>query len=269
MKISVIIPTYKPKEYLKECLDALLTQTLSKNLFEVIIVLNGCKLPFFYQIKEYIEKHINVNWHFIQTDDCGVSNARNIALDAANGEFITFIDDDDWVSPTYLEELLEKADKETISLCYPLTFKDGTTQYEEYYITGDYNRNIYKKNVSYTAARKYFSGPVYKLIHREIIGNRRFDKRFKNGEDAVFMFLISDCFKNVVFTSKDSIYYRRIRVQSASSRKKSVSEIFVNMVRMINAYFCIFLKRPAKYNKSFFFTRILGTVHCTIEQLKI
>ena len=53
--ISVIIPTYKPSEYLKECLHSLRRQTLSANCFEIIIILNGCNEPFFSEIKEYIE----------------------------------------------------------------------------------------------------------------------------------------------------------------------------------------------------------------------
>ena len=53
MKISVIIPSYKPQEYLWQCLDSLCSQTFPKEDFELILVLNGCKEPYYEQIKAY------------------------------------------------------------------------------------------------------------------------------------------------------------------------------------------------------------------------
>ena len=61
MKISVIIPTYKPKEYLWECLDSLYNQTLSKQDFEVLLVLNGCDEPYKSNIRKYINNHCDFN----------------------------------------------------------------------------------------------------------------------------------------------------------------------------------------------------------------
>ena len=96
MKISVIVPTYKPKEYLWECLDSLVAQTLPGREWELLLVLNGCCEPWRTQIEQYIgSKMQGMNVVFVQTDTPGVSNARNIALDRARGEYITFIDDDD------------------------------------------------------------------------------------------------------------------------------------------------------------------------------
>ena len=54
MKISVIVPTYKPQAYLWECLNSLCLQTLSKEDFEVILVLNGCCEPYKTQIQQYL-----------------------------------------------------------------------------------------------------------------------------------------------------------------------------------------------------------------------
>lgn len=57
MKISVIVPTFKPKDYLWECLDSLVAQTLAKDDFGVLIVLNGCLEPYRSEIKAYIAKN--------------------------------------------------------------------------------------------------------------------------------------------------------------------------------------------------------------------
>ena len=104
MKISVIIPTYKPQAYLWECLDSLCGQTFPKSDFEVILVLNGCCEPYDGLIKEYITGHPEMQWNYIQTDKGGVSNARNIALSEAKGEYIAFVDDDDYFSESYFPQ---------------------------------------------------------------------------------------------------------------------------------------------------------------------
>ena len=270
MKISVIVPTYKPKEYLWECLDSLVAQTLPGSEWELLLVLNGCREPWRTQIEQYIgSKMQGMNVVFVQTDTPGVSNARNIALDRARGEYITFIDDDDYVSPQYLEELCSNASERTISLCYPLSFINGSSDYKEYHITSDYKRNISEKEISYEKARKYFSGPVYKLIHNNIIGNRLFDIKFANGEDSIFMFLISDRFEKVRFTSTHAVYYRRIRQDGASFSKKSICEVIHNQLRMIGTYTSIYFCHPFSYSATFYITRILGAIHGAIEQFRI
>lgn len=260
MNISVIIPIYKPQNYLWECLDSLCNQTLDKRLYEVILVLNGCDEPYNTNIIEYIQKHSNVRWNYIQTNQVGVSNARNIALDVSQGEYITFIDDDDYVSSSYLEELFSLANKEIISLCYPVAFDDGTDEFYQYYVTRCYNQFVSYGKQPYINARKYFSGPVYKLIHKDIISNRRFNLNFKNGEDSLFMFEISDNYKYVDFTSKNAIYYRRIRTNSASQSQR-FSYITNNCLKLMWITTKIYLNNYKNYSFDFYFTRILAFVH--------
>lgn len=261
MNISVIIPTYKPLDYIWECLDSLINQSYPKTDFEIIIVLNGTIEPYKTEIERFIAlKMQGMNVNFIHTEQGGVSYARNLALDAAKGEYVTFIDDDDFVSPSYLDELYRKADENTISVCYPLSFVDGTDNYEPYLITGDYIRNAGKGKCDFKIARKFFSGPVYKLISKKMIGERRFDNRFKNGEDSLFMFLISDKFKYVDFTSKNAIYYRRIREGSAVMVKRKFFERFKNQMKIIKEYSRIWVSSFFMYSFSFYITRILGAL---------
>lgn len=269
MKISVIVPTYKPKDYLWQCLDSLVSQTYPKGDFEVILVLNGCEEPYKSDIEKYIStKMSGMNVNLIHTLHGGVSNARNIALDQAKGEYVTFIDDDDYVSRSYLEELLKIASKDTISLCYPLSFVDGTVMYKSYYITKNFDSiELLDKPIDYKLAKLFFGGPVYKLIHKDVIGDRRFDIRFKNSEDSLFMFLISDKFKYVSVTSKEAIYYRRIRNGSAVTRKRYIREVFINSIRIILSYSKIYFSNPGRYDFSFFVTRCLGQFHIILNRL--
>lgn len=262
MKISVIVPTYKPQAYLWECLDSIYNQSLSKSDYELVLVLNGCNEPYNTQILDWLSKHKDLNVQFFQTDMGGVSNARNIALDNAKGEYVTFIDDDDLISPVYLQELYEKASPDTISLCYPYAFNDGKIEIQlPYGITDAYSYCIeHKCNKLTSMVRKYFSGPWMKLIPMSFIHDRRYDVRFKNGEDSLFMFLISDKIKKVAFTSKDAVYYRRYRDNSAYTRSKTKREIIANKTSLIKAYISIYLRKPQKYSLLFFITRLLGTL---------
>lgn len=263
MRISIIVPTYKPQAYLWECLDSIYKQTFPKTDYELVLVLNGCNEPYNTQINEWFSNHSDLQVQYFQTDEGGVSNARNIALDNVRGEYVTFIDDDDLTSPMYLEELYEKATPDTVSLCYPYAFNDGKIekQLSSYGVTDAYNYCIeHKCNKLTSMVRKYFSGPCMKLIPMSFIQDRRYDVRFKNGEDSLFMFLISDKIKKVAFTSKDAIYYRRYRDNSAYTRGKTKRENIANKMNMIKAYISIYLRKPQKYSLLFFITRLLGTL---------
>lgn len=262
MKISVIIPTYKPQAYLWECLDSLVYQTFPKEDFEVILVLNGCTEPWKSQIQEYIDtKMQGMNVNFIHTEQGGVSNARNMALDVAEGEYITFIDDDDYVSPEFIEELYVRTTHYRTAISNTIAFEDRTGKiFEDYVISKDFEKCKRKTKVSVVKARRYFAGPVRKLIAMEIIGDRKFDVSFKNGEDTLFMFLISDKIKEVTCMSNSAIYYRRIRESSASMRKRSFLNRSVNSFRLILEYSKIYFSSPLRYNGIFYIMNVLGSI---------
>ena len=259
MKISAIIPTYKPQGYLWQSLDALSEQTLPKEDFEVLLILNGCQHPYEKEILEYIDKHRNkIQIKFIQTETPGVSNARNMGLDAASGEYITFIDDDDLVSPQYLEELYAKAAPDVISLCYPKAFTTDIQSPLKYNKSRIFEKHHLRDIEPFYNERTIFSGAWMKLIHRDIIGSRRFPLNFKIGEDCLFMFLISDRMKKVRYTSDAAIYYRRFRVGSAIMSQRSVYFYITNFLRMIAFYSRIYFRHPLRYNFYFYSTRVLG-----------
>lgn len=260
-RISVIIPSYKPGDYIWECLDSLYDQTLDKLEFEVIVILNGCNEPWQNDIQTWIKNHPSLNLSLIQTDQGGVSNARNIGIDHAKGEYIAFIDDDDYVSPSYLEELLALSSPGSVALTDSIYFADETR-------TMDYN-NIHHKeyvrlkdsdNPSLYQSRRFFNGPVMKLIHKDIIGKRRFDTRFANGEDSLFMALISDRIKSCRFCSSDAVYYRRIRINSATTKKRSMFNRLLNCLKAISQYSKYWIKNPLNYNPAFMASRIAATI---------
>lgn len=269
MKISVIIPTYKPQEYLWECLDSLVAQTLPKEDFEIIVVLNGCKEPYYQQIWQYINNHPEMNWRYLQIDKGGVSNARNRALDVAKGDYVTFIDDDDYVSDNYLQSLYEKAKDDLIVIACPYAFEDGSTKEVDYRVTEEYRRLATQGVQHSSKARKFFSGPCMKLIPMSFIQGRRFNPSFKVGEDSLFMFSISNKFKDVAFADDTVRYYRRYRPNSAITIKKSPWFLIHNAMRMIWEYFKLYFGHFGKYSLERFLFGILGAIKGAIVNMKI
>lgn len=267
--ISVIIPTYKPQDYIWACLDSLVNQTFDRRLFEVILVLNGCNEPYAGRLKKYIQLYMSaMKVVFIQTDQGGVSQARNLALDRAQGEFIAFLDDDDYVSPRYLEALYVAAHVDRIAIAYPYAFDDGKDTVQlPYPMSQVFERWKGAETSLTTSARKFFSGPCMKLIPASIIGGRRFDVKFKNGEDSIFMFLISDRVKSLKFASSEAVYYRRFRENSAVTTRRKATDIIGNAFRMMAAFTGIYLKRPRAYLLSFYLTRMMAVCRSIIVNL--
>lgn len=265
MKITVIVPTYKPQAYLWECLDSIYNQTLPKSDYELVLVLNGCNEPYNVQINEWLTKHSKLQVQYFQIDEGGVSNARNIALDNARGEYVTFIDDDDYISCTFLKELLENSSESCVTISNTVAFDDFTKEKQKGYIVAkDFDKCLEKYAISLVDARRFFAGPVRKLIHRNIIGHRRFDIRFKNGEDTLFMFLVSDKIKQISCTSKKAIYYRRIRENSANMHKRSLLNRLSNSLNLIREYSFIYVLSPKKYDLKLYITNVLGALKTII-----
>ena len=169
MKVSIILPTYKPASYIYECLYSIDKQTLDKSTYELVIILNGCNEPYKTELDNYISQSLSddLNINFIQTDQGGVSNARNIGIEQSKGDYITFIDDDDYVSPSYIEELLKNASPDVVSLSNTIAFDDETGEHDENYrISKAFDEN---KTTNINGARKYFSGPWAKLDRKSVV----------------------------------------------------------------------------------------------------
>lgn len=253
--ISVIIPTYRPCVFLKECLQSLNTQTLSKDKFEIVIVLNGENEPY-YRFVENIISNFDLDIKFIYTAEKGVSNARNIGLKESVGKYICFIDDDDLVSTNFLENLYNFSGNDYIVVADFRTFHNDLV-----HIGYDYVSKAFKstKNNSLICRRSFLSSSCGKLIPRDIINNREFNTNLKNSEDAVFMYKISNRINRIELAKKNTIYYRRIRETSASRSKKSFLYRINNILNVCSSYIAIYFHSPKEYSFILLLTRILGT----------
>ena len=104
-KISVIIPVYNCEKFIEKCLQSLVNQTLTD--IEIILVNDGSTD----NSQKIIEKFSDTRIKLINKKNGGQSSARNVGLDVANGEYIGFIDSDDWVDSDFFEKLYNTAKK--------------------------------------------------------------------------------------------------------------------------------------------------------------
>jgi len=266
MMVSVVIPSYAPGVYLTECLKSLEAQTISKDLFEVLIVLNGPREPYYDLISNYLSKS-ELSSNLIYTDVKGISNARNTGLDNINSKYIVFIDDDDLISPEYLQELIELADQRTIAISNFKTFKNDSTKFENDYLTYTYNRLKKRNQLSLLSSRRFFSNVCGKMIPVSIIGTTRFDCKLKNGEDSVFIVEISKNIEKIKLTAGNAIYFRRLRQESASRKKIAYRELFEITVHEIGRYISMGIHEPKKYNVLFLFIRIMASLKSLANNL--
>lgn len=262
MKVSVIIPTFKPGDYLFACLHSLFKQTMKPSDFEILLILNGCSEPYYSNIKNYILRNNFSNLKLIRTDEKGVSAARNIGLEHSQGDYVCFIDDDDYVSTTYLEDLYSTVSPDSISICPLKCFKDGAEMelYDDY-ITKNYNYLVENRNgrITLLSARHYFSNPVCKLIPIEVARKGSFNSSVSIGEDGLYFFKISPYIKNIELAPKSAVYYRRIRENSSSRHVDHKSKI-KKLFSLLWQYLISWFKSPFRYNVIFLMTRLAAVI---------
>ena len=143
-KVSLIIPVYNAEKYLQECLDSAINQTLEN--IEIIIVNDGSTDNSLTICKRYSQKDSRIK--LISQKNSGVAVARNIALQTATGEYIAFMDSDDYIDKNMLFDMYTKAKRDNADIV-TCQFKhiqnDGTVKYQSDYIASEkdsYFRNL-------------------------------------------------------------------------------------------------------------------------------
>lgn len=174
IKVSVIIPVYNVQAYLGKCLESLVGQTLAQ--IELIVVNDGStddsqKIidAFRIQYPEIIKAYTKENG--------GLSDARNFGLEKASGQYIGFVDADDWVTPNMFEEMYDLAEKHHAQMVVCNLQKideSGKVTQKLVQIPNMPERIVLKNHFSVFSDLSYFA--CNKLFNRELFGNHRFKK---------------------------------------------------------------------------------------------
>ena len=207
--ISVIVPVYKVERYLPRCIESILRQTYTN--FELILVDDGTPDRSGIICDRYAEKDSRIR--VIHKENGGVSTARNAGIDAAKGEWITFVDSDDWVSDEYLETLIHPMNEERYDLIVAGVeyryFKIVRRNSNELSIdmSGINNEVVFE-----SICKTEFSGPCFKLFSSSIIKDNSlyFPENVAMAEDAIFVKKYLKLCKKIYVSSKTVYYYNRL-----------------------------------------------------------
>jgi glycosyltransferase involved in cell wall biosynthesis len=228
-KISVIIPVYNVEKYLVKCIDSVLSQTFTD--FECILIDDGSPDNCGKICDEYAKKDRRTK--VIHQENSGVSSARNAGLDIAQGEWITFIDSDDWVDENYLELMYNNAVNNNIdlSICGMCSIGENGKLIEKskQFPIMFFDKISAKKTLF---CFEYFTtATVSKLVNRKYVyeNNIRFDTEIKICEDGLFWFEIIDKVDRVLYDSTPCYNYMR-NENSALNSIKAVDNYMTNYI---------------------------------------
>ncbi len=196
--ISIVIPVYNSEQYLSNCLESIINQTY-KNL-EIILVNDGSTDNSLDILKEYqkIDKRIKI----INTENHGVSHARNTGIKNTKGEYISFVDSDDTIEIDTIETLYNDLidSKADLVQCNNLI-----NEYQYFYtyenIKIDGKKEVYEKFLNENICCTVWG----KLFKRKLFNNVSFNEIYHNHEDELFLFdIIKNC--KTVFLEKRHMY---------------------------------------------------------------
>lgn len=190
-KISIVVPVYNAEKCIKRCLDSIIGQTFSD--CEVLLINDGSTDSSLNILENYTKKDERLK--IITQKNAGPSAARNTGIDNATGEYVYFVDADDYIVEDALERLYQAAvssDSE-LTVCGYYIVKDGVTkEHESYYEPGVYegedSRSIaldLLSNHSYKYLRPY---TWIRMVRRDVLGNPRlrFTDEIRRSEDYLF-----------------------------------------------------------------------------------
>ena len=213
-KISIIIPSYNEEKNISRCLDSVLNQTFTD--FEVLCVDDGSTDKTFDIIKKYSEKDGRIIP--LKNSEKGVSSARNFGIDNSKGEYIGFVDSDDFIQPQMYEFLYRALTENNcdFSVCrYEKTseIKEKSFEYKSEKFSPEnfisFNNIIFNNNNELV-----FSAIWTKLISKSFIKNIRF-KKYRIGEDTVFNSELYSKSNNSVFVNSE-LYTYYVNTESVS-----------------------------------------------------
>ena len=278
-KISVIVPVYKAEKYLHRCVDSILSQTFTD--FELILVNDGSPDNSGAICDEYAQKDNRVR--VFHKENGGVSSARNLGLDNAEGEWITFVDSDDYIEQEYLniptsteDDLLIQNYELFSNVSHVETFEKSTIKSAE--MQDFINKNLHKEILRLILS-KFFKTEIIKN------NNITFDNEIKIGEDSIFIQEYLFYTKSVKYVATAKYMYRcddnYNRYKLPTSNAVDILHRFIANYKKLNADSIAFLNfafnffwgltDPQKHNKEnrlWYRDRIVKRVYKIVRKQK-
>lgn len=236
--LSIVVPVYNVKNYLKNCIDSIIEQEYQN--WELIAVDDGSTDGSGELLDALAETDERIK--VLHIENSGVSNARNCGLDIATGEYIGFVDSDDYIDKKMYSYLVETALKENsdivqcgFQMVNTFNYQSEKTQYKTKQINGreDIISNFCNKNIANSLCNKIFK--------KTIISDLRVNTDYRTSEDGLFVYeCCKKCERVSIFDGEYYFYYQR---------RNSVTHEPVNEKRMDVFRFLDLLKEENKNDR--------------------
>ena len=210
--ISIIVPIYNVENYLRQCLDSIMNQTYQN--FECLLINDGSPDNSADICREYVSK--DSRFRYFEKKNGGVSSARNLGIEHSKGQYITFIDSDDWVDSDYVETLYGELIKENADIAVSTykRFEMGDNCWYVHAFQRGYDKKVFtnKKLMDellfldgFDNSYRFVCG---KLVRKYLLDNIAFNEMTTLGEDMEFWFKIYTVSDRVVYVNKETYNYR-------------------------------------------------------------
>lgn len=227
-KLSIIVPVYNAEKWLRRCVDSLLNQELPSDDYEIILVDDGSKDGSPEICDDYAAAHTGLV-HVIHQPNGGVSMARNAGLDAAVGEYVMFVDADDYIEPNCLHKIVGQVYKSNAEVLF---YKHRVITEHSERIDNSVPVGITEKDIctgEYYMLNGGDVGSIWRGLYlRKLIEklNLRFYPNITH-QDVLFNFQIMPIVERIAFC--DVLVYDYIYEGESLTRTKSVEKIKYNI----------------------------------------
>lgn len=232
--ISVIVPVYKVEPYLRQCVDSIRNQTYTN--LEILLVDDGSpdNCPAICDAYAAQDPRVRV----IHKANGGQSSARNVALDDCTGEYIAFVDSDDWIEPTAYEEMMSFVQVKQLDVvyCVPNEITDGEVTGTRYHYYPDETVVDAKEILARTLRNEISAEPWLKLCHRRCWDGLRFPEGRIYEDVAIAFYPLVKAERAVGFLDRALYNYRINRTGTTYSRKPIARYHFYLALRERYAY---------------------------------
>ena len=235
--ISIIVPIYNVSKYLDKCVESILNQNY-KNI-ELILVDDGSTDGSEKKCDDWAKKDSRVV--VIHKENGGSADSRNLGMEAAKGDYIGFVDSDDWIAPEMYEKLIEVIQERNLdmSVCFFKAVSDENYVFNntEYPITEYTGRDF--ANLIIAEKKPRISYAIWKCLYkREVIKDIKFYKGVHYNEDAVFLIESLWNAKKMAFIDAPMYYYRvhESSISNIDISEKRIDDILFKCEWLIDFY---------------------------------
>lgn len=200
--VSILIPVYNTEEYLPKCLDSIVNQTYSN--LQVVIIDDGSKDASLSIAQKYAKQYPCIEVY--HQENQGVASTRNNLLDKVKGDYVLFVDSDDWCELDMVDFLINKAIANNADIVTCSMVKN-----DEPFVSDIFLEEIWdqEKVVLEFLRHKIFNGSLWnKLIKTSLLHNLRFHCGIFYGEDALFVWTLLQNIDKLLYTNKVLYHYR-------------------------------------------------------------